>query len=181
MNCDYRNIFDEIYERYYADIYGFAYYLTRNSDETEELFQETWFRVVKYLPRIENIRNKKAWILSITANLHRDMLRKKRIRRVFHKKSYFKDSIDEYDTGNIKGTIQPSMDEAERVDLMNEINRAIESLPAKQRRVFILKEIEGFKHAEIGDILKIPVGTVKSLHYRAIRHLQDKLSIYRIN
>jgi len=56
--------------------------------------------------------------------------------------------------------------------------RAIAKLPDRQRRVFVLKEMAGFKQTEISDILSMPQGTVKSLMHRAVKCLQRELSAY---
>jgi RNA polymerase sigma-70 factor (ECF subfamily) len=66
----------------------------------------------------------------------------------------------------------------ENSELSREMTRAISMLPEKQRRVFILKEIAGFKQVEVGEILGLRLGTVKSLMYRAVRRLQNELSAY---
>ena len=175
----YSRIFDDLYDRYKSSVYRFAYYLSQNKEETDELFQETWLRVVQYSSKLSAVRDFKAWVYAITANIHRDILRKKRIRRMF-----FTQHAGKYDerSRNIKRSLgennRLTMDESDRVDLGHAINRAITELPMRQRRVFVLKEVEGFKHAEIGKILGVPVGTVKSLLYRAIRHLRQELSAY---
>ena len=70
------------------------------------------------------------------------------------------------------------LDETEEADIGRDINRAIASLPERQRQVFVLKEIAGFKQTEIVDVLGIPLGTVKSLMFRAVRWLQRELSTY---
>ena len=75
--------FDELFKKYQNSVYRFACYLTGNRIEADDLFQETWLRAVRYLPISSNIRDFKAWILTIVANLHKDELRKKKIRRLF--------------------------------------------------------------------------------------------------
>jgi RNA polymerase sigma-70 factor (ECF subfamily) len=66
---------------------------------------------------------------------------------------------------------------AERAAAWRNINRAMAGLPEKQRRVFVLKEVEGFQQAEIARMLGIPVGTVKSLLHRAVKRLQRELTV----
>ena len=73
------------------------------------------------------------------------------------------------------------IDDSDRVDMKDAITQALAKLPDRQRRVFILKEIEGFKHTEIGEILGVPVGTTKSLMYRAVKRLQKDLSVFKQN
>jgi RNA polymerase sigma-70 factor (ECF subfamily) len=52
---------------------------------------------------------------------------------------------------------------------------ALERLPEKLQRVFVLREMEGFSHPEIGRILKVPVGTVKTRFHRAIMKLRREM------
>ncbi len=70
-------------------------------------------------------------------------------------------------------------EEVNQTDKGRDIAQAMAGLPDRQRRVFVLKEIGEFKQAEISDILGIPLGTVKSLMYRAVKRLRRELSKYR--
>ena len=164
--------FDELFNEYKASVYRFAAYLTQNRSDAEDLFQETWLRVIRYLPRTSNVRDFRAWILTITANLHRDALRKKRIRRLF-----FSHKTSGHDMNDgIGGAKSEKTDETNGLEMRFFINQAMANLPNRQRRVFVLKEIEGFKHSEIGEMLGLPVGTVKSLMHRAVKRLRRDLS-----
>lgn len=157
--------FDTLYQKYSTAVFGFAYYLTKNRESAEDLFQDTWLRVGNNLPEPKKIDSIKAWIFTIVANLHKDNLRKKKVRRLF----LFKSPSD-----------GPSQ-EADLAYLKNDLYQAISRLPVRQRLVFILKEMAGFKQSEIGDILGIPLGTVKSLMYRAVKRLQRELAEYHPN
>lgn len=75
--------FDNLYKKYQNAVFSFAYYLTQNRGDAEDLFQEAWLRIAKKLPDEVNIQSIKAWIFTVVANLHRDELRKKRIRKLF--------------------------------------------------------------------------------------------------
>ncbi len=171
--------FDEIYDQYKTAVYSFACHLTQNRGEAEDLFQETWLRVAQHFPKVLDMKKVKAWLFTIAANLHKDGLRKKRIRRLFHfqKKWETEESLrlaeDVPDQENSK-----ILDESEQVDLGLAISRALARLPDKHRLIFVLKEIAGFKQGEIGEILGVPIGTVKSLMYRAVRNLRQDLADY---
>jgi RNA polymerase sigma-70 factor (ECF subfamily) len=65
---------------------------------------------------------------------------------------------------------------SEQAALQRDIDQAVTVLPEKQRRVFLLSEVEGMPQAEIAGILEIPLGTVKSLLHRALKRLQRKLA-----
>lgn len=169
-------LFDELYQKYKSMIYSFAYYLTQNQREAEDLFQETWVRVVQNFPKALNRERCKAWLLTITANFYRDTLRKKRVRRLFFLRKFkeFKDNqgISNFEPEPMK---PKKRDKLKEIDMAIAISQALAKLPDRQRLVFILKEIEGFQQTEISEVLRMPLGTVKSLMYRAVRHLRRYL------
>lgn len=170
------SMFDTLYRQYKSLVFDFAWRLTQDRGEAEDLFQETWLRVVENLPKI-NVQKFKAWAFAVTANLYRDALRKKRIRRLFlWQKST--GSLDERKRFLLKNETSYSRDESECVDAGRAIAQAIAGLPGKQRCVFVLKEIEGFKYSEIGEVLRIPLGTLKTLMHRATKRLRQELSAY---
>ena len=170
--------FDEVYDRYKDDVYRLALFLTRDRGEAEDMFQEVWLRVVRRLPEDARRENLKPWLAVIIMNLHRDMLRKKRIRRMFFL-GKIKSEITEAAAAEktVTSTFDPA-GRAEKAVIRKDIDRALARLPEKQRRVFVLKEIEGLEQAEIAAALGIPVGTVKSLMFRAVRRLQRDLASY---
>jgi len=171
--------FDNLYEKYQNAVFGFAYYLTQNRGDAEDLFQEAWLRIAKKLPDEVNMKSIKAWIFTIVANLHRDELRKKRIRRLF----FFQKAISLENENTLFPVltgkpVSVNSDEAYQADMGRDIARAMARLPDRQRRVFVLKEIADFRQAEISEILGIPVGTVKSLMHRAVSRLRRELGKY---
>ncbi len=172
--------FDALYDEHKTAVFRFAYYLTQNRGEAEDLFQETWLRVVKNFPKISKESTFISWILTIAANLHRDALRKKRIRRLFLLQKYkaFKQGENIVSVSTGKKVCKNSKAEDQK-DLSMALSKALTQLPERQRLIFVLKEIEGFKQTEISEMLKIPIGTVKSLMYRAVKGLQRDLSAYK--
>ncbi len=171
--------FDNLYKKYQNAVFGFAYYLTQNRGDAEDLFQEAWLRIAKKLPDEVNMQSIKAWIFTVVANLHRDELRKKRIRRLFFLQKAM--SLEKENTMFPVLPDQPvsiNPEEVNQTDMGRDIAQAMARLPDRQRRVFVLKEIAEFKQAEISDILRIPLGTVKSLMHRAVRRLRRELSKY---
>lgn len=171
--------FDDLYNKYRVSVYSLACYLTQNQREAEDLFQETWLRVVQNLHKTLNMRDLKAWIFTITANLYRDELRKKRIRRLFFlQKTITSDHRVERSNSKPGSGKLNTTSETNRVDMCMAISQAMADLPDRQRLIFVLKEIEGFKHSEISEILGLPVGTIKSQMHRAVKQLQRDLWAY---
>lgn len=70
----------------------------------------------------------------------------------------------------------PGRDGAVRSDVRLCLRRALARLPGRERRVFVLKDVEGFKHGEIGRMLGIPEATVRTLLHRAVGRLRKELA-----
>ena len=68
--------------------------------------------------------------------------------------------------------------DSKHLEVKMALSTALAGLPPKQRLIFVLKEIEGYKYSEIGEMLSIPEGTVKSIMHRAIRILRKDLWVY---
>jgi RNA polymerase sigma-70 factor (ECF subfamily) len=120
----------------------------------------------------------KPWLLTIVLNLHRDALRRKRVRRLFLAKWFRPENAS---SARSEPPTLPQGDPArlsEQAALQRDIDQAVASLPVKQRRVFLLSELEGLPQAEIAGILKVPLGTVKSLLFRAVKRLQRELAVH---
>jgi RNA polymerase sigma-70 factor, ECF subfamily len=62
-----------------------------------------------------------------------------------------------------------------RREIQSAVQRAVEALPDGEREVLLLSEYNGFKYAEISEILGIPVGTVKSRMFSAVQRLKESL------
>jgi RNA polymerase sigma-70 factor (ECF subfamily) len=170
--------FDEIYDKYKSDVYRLAYYLTRDRGEAEDMFQEVWLRVVKHLAEKVDKDNLKPWIFVIVMNLHRDLLRKKRVRRMFFLAKTKPEMAEMSSTTQPGASLCDPVESEERAVMRRNIDHALALLPEKQRQVFVLKQMEGLQQTEIAGTLGIPVGTVKSLMHRAVKRLQRELAAH---
>ncbi|MFZ2055420.1 MAG: RNA polymerase sigma factor [Candidatus Aminicenantales bacterium] len=170
--------FDEIYDRYRADVFRFLFYLTRDQAEAEDLFQDVWLRVVRHGPPRPDREDLRPWLLTIVLNLHRDGLRKKRVRRLFLVKRYGLEKSRSVRSEQRSPLSADPANLSEQAALQRDIDQAVAALPEKQRRVFLLSEVEGLPQAEIAAILEVPLGTVKSLLYRAVKRLQRELAAH---
>jgi len=172
-------LFDELYDKYKDAVFGYSCYLTQNLGEAEDLFQDAWLRVVKHLPEKVDMKSIKTWIFTIVTNLYRDALRRKRVRRLFFFQKAKDPDLEEVKLPWFAGAnVSDPAEMVSHAETRKEIVQSIARLPERQRRVFVLKEIAGFQQAEISDIMKLPVGTVKSLIHRAVKRLQRELSSY---
>ena len=173
--------FDEFYAMYHPHVYRFTLALAGDARDAEDLFQETWLRAVRaYSPVREEESDAKAWLFAIAANAHKDSLRKKRVRRLFlleRTRSMAARSVDADPGWDAPG--RAPEDGEKRSDIRACLRRAISRLPGRERRVFVLKDIEGFKHGEISRMLGIPEVTVRTLLHRAVRRLRKDLVEFR--
>jgi len=176
--------FDGLYDMCHNDVYRFACALTGDTRDAEDLFQETWLRAVKADPagweaggREPERSDPKAWLFAIAANAHKDLLRKKRVRRLFlleRTRAMDGRSADADPGWDVPG--HSGRDSTVRSDVRLCLRRAVARLPGRERRVFVLKDIEGFKHGEIGRMLGIPEATVRTLLHRAVGKLRKELA-----
>lgn len=173
-----QSAFAALYNEYEADLYRFALYLADGPDAAEELFQETWFRVVKHLGK-NPVTNFKQWLFTIATNLYRDELRKRKVRRLVAGSETSEDRYGGTGADEPPPAAPHSRPVAEGFALREALNKAMKKLTYRQRTTFVLVYVEGFKIREAGDILGKPEGTVKSTLYRALEVLRGELEEFR--
>ena len=133
--------------------------------------QETFLRLYKNKHAYRQIAKFSTWIYTIAGNLAKTELRKRKRRKVV--------SISDMGFEDKEYEIEDEMANTERDanSALTEkiIQDAIDDLPARFKEVIILRDIQELSYEEIGSILHIPLGTVKSRVNRARLKLQSKL------
>ncbi len=173
--------FDEIVSRYSDRIYGFAFRITRNTSDAEEVFQEVFLTLTKKLDTFRGESKFSSWLYRVTVNASYMYLRSQ-------KKHESNISLENYvpydDKGTLMGRIMDK-DWSSRPDIviygkeaLKIIDESINELPESYRTVFHLRDIDGLSNEEVADILEITVPAVKSRLHRARLFLRDKLSDY---
>lgn len=157
-------------------IYGFALRLTQgDTDQAEDLVQETFLRAYRSWHTFERGTNAKAWLFTICRNT---FLRERE--RVGSRREYAETVLD-METRAVTDAHGPHPEKDffdGRID--DEVVRAIDQLPEEFREVLVLSDLGDLRYAEIAEVLEIPVGTVKSRLFRARRVLQDALRDYAV-
>jgi RNA polymerase sigma-70 factor (ECF subfamily) len=154
----------------------FAFHLTYNDQDAEDLVQETYLKAHKFVDRYIAGTNAKAWLFKILKNAYINEYRKKSKRPT---KVDFEEIISYHNTdSNSKSKLNDL-----RVDLFHdmmgdEVTIAINSMPIDFRTVILLCDIEGFTYEEISKIIDVPIGTVRSRLFRARNMLKEKLKSY---
>jgi RNA polymerase sigma-70 factor (ECF subfamily) len=163
--------FEEIVRRYKDPLYNFTNRLLGDSIYSEDIVQETFLRVYRNKDRYHQVAKFSTWIYTIASNLAKTELRRRRIRNFFSISSKGSDERD-YDLLDVGTDVEREVDGV----LKNEIIlREINALPAHFREAVLLRDMENFSYEEISQILKIPLGTVKSRVNRGRSRLQKKL------
>jgi RNA polymerase sigma-70 factor (ECF subfamily) len=164
--------FDLLVRRYKDPLLNFIYRFLGDLVESEDIVQETFYRVYKNKHYYKEVAKFSTWIYTIAGNLAKTELRRRKRRRVFsiHRETAGEKELDLPDLQS-----DPEK-EVNTVITQKIIQKAITSLPQKFRQVIVLRDIQGFSYEEISDIIKVPLGTVKSRVNRARLKLQDDLS-----
>lgn len=168
--------FARLYSMYETDLYRFVFYLAGEPDTAEELFQDTWIRAVKHMGKTR-ITNFKSWLFTVAVNLYRDELRRRKVRRLFLGRMPVEADYDHPEHGPAAVPRTPS--EADDFTIREAITKAMKKLSPKQKTVFVLTYIEGFKIREVSEMLGKAEGTVKCTLHRALTVLRGELEEFR--
>lgn len=157
----------EIFDRYSARIYNFAYRFLKNSEAAEDATQEVFMKMLKYAAQFHGDAKLSTWLFSITANLCRDYLRKADNR---HKES----------EETLISLPAPLDQSPERVLEMREnerrVQKALQQLTPEQREAILLSRYQGLSYAEIAQISGCSEGAVKTRVFRAMETLKKHLT-----
>jgi RNA polymerase sigma factor (sigma-70 family) len=157
----------------------FAYHLTYNEEDADDLVQETYLKAHKFIENYDAGTNAKAWLFKILKNAYINDYRKK-VRRPT--KVDLDDLISIRDGENPNShTFHDLRQEIFDNTMGDEVTMAMNSLPIEFRTVILLCDIENFSYDEIAKILELPIGTVRSRLFRARNMLKEKLKQYAIN
>ena len=156
-------------------LYRVALRLAGNASDADDLVQETMFKAYRSWDQYQPGTNAKGWLLTILRNSFINEYR----RRTRHPETVDVDTIEPF---AVFQDIQEEDPQGAFFDKIvdDEVLRAIDGLPEAFRETVVLSDVEGMSYQEIGKILGIPVGTVKSRLFRARQMLQGKLYEYAV-
>ena len=172
----YDRIFEQEFLPQIDALYTFAYHLTYNEEDANDLVQETYLKAYRFIEHYMEGTNAKAWLFKILKNAFINQYRKK---------SKQPTQVDYEEVVNFHGEEDTQyssyMDLREEMFqhmMGDEVTNAINSLPVDFRVVILLCDIEGFTYEEISKIIDIPIGTVRSRLHRARNMLKERLQEY---
>lgn len=172
----YDQVFDKELLPQLDALYTFAYHLTYNEEDANDLVQEAYFKAYKSIHRYQEGTNAKAWLFRILRNIFINEYRRKVNRPTKVDYEEIINYHEEEDTNY--SSYMDLREEMFQGMIGDEVTMAINALPVDFRVVILLCDVEDFKYEEISSILDIPIGTVRSRLHRARNLLKEKLSAY---
>ena len=151
-------------------LFQLAMKLTKNSDDSDDLLQETYYKALKNSDKFQEGTNIKGWLYTIMKNTFINAYRKKKNQNTFvddTDNKYFINMKETEKTVKTDGTVDQEY-------MMKQIN----SVEKTYVETFMMY-YNGYKYEEIAEILGIPLGTVKSRIFLARRKMMAKLADYR--
>jgi RNA polymerase sigma-70 factor (ECF subfamily) len=163
--------FGVLVRRYQDRLFPTVLHLTGCADDAHDVLQEAFLRAYEKLARFHGDSSFYTWVYRIAVNLA--LSSRRRRRPVSGLGEAVHDSV-----------VDPAIDPRESdpsLPLLREerdriIKQALDSLAADHRAVVLMKEFDGLRYEEIGAVLGIPVGTVRSRLHRARAELRERLS-----
>ncbi len=173
--------FQEVALPHADSLYNFAFRMTRNRRDAEDLVQDTFMRAFRFFHRFETGTNIRAWLFRILKNTYINNYRK--VQRTPDQVDWaqvedFYDSVTPVDLRKRHKNPEELLLE-KSVD--GRVEEAVAALPREYRAVVLLNFMEDMSYKEISEILEIPMGTVMSRLHRGRKILQQKLHDYAVS
>jgi RNA polymerase sigma-70 factor (ECF subfamily) len=152
-----------LYDAHVDRVYRLAYRLAGDDALAQDFTQETFIRAFERLGAFRGDSALSTWLHAITTSVVLNGLRK--VKRFRQREA---DLDDAHGVGSSRREAEP--------DLKVRLHRAIDALPQGYRTVFVMHDIEGFTHEEIGVALGVETGTSKAQLSRARAKLRESLA-----
>lgn len=165
-----RKAFMRVTQLYQRNVFLLAYSFFHNKEDALDVVQETFLRFYQKAHLYKKGRNFKNWLLQITKNICIDYYRKNyRGNNSFNR---------EHNLDDMNIPVNDSNDSLLSSDLKRIFIRSLQELSERQRMIFVMKHYNQFQYKEIAQILNIAVGTVKSIHHKAVQKLRGIMNPY---
>ncbi len=155
---------ESLYEIYKRPIFNLAYRHTTNRAVAEDLLQDIFLKVFTSLGRVRDAETFPGWVYRIALNTCYSHLRQKKAQG---------DKV--VSLSDLEGRIEEPGAEPVEKDLRGPLDEAVRSLPPRLKSVFVLHDVQGYKHREVSRLLGCSVGTSKSQLFKARMKVREYL------
>ncbi|MED3994594.1 sigma-70 family RNA polymerase sigma factor [Peribacillus frigoritolerans] len=149
--------FIKLFQQYEEDIYRMAYVYVKNESDALDVVQEVAYRSFKKIETLKNPEYFKTWLIKIAITCSIDLVRKNK--NVVQLKPEYDECISFED---------------EDIPLSITLQELLDQLNEDEKSIVILKFYEGYSFKEIADLLNMPIGSAKSVLYRALGKLRKQ-------
>jgi RNA polymerase sigma-70 factor (ECF subfamily) len=165
--------FDKLLRPHLERLYRLAFRLASSKPEAEDLFQDVLLKVYTRLDVLLEVREPAPWLCRVMYNHFIDNRRRFARARIV---SMSESQLPDKGLDSLPGHLDPERD-AERLDNIMRLERALAALSDEHRLVVLLHDTEGYKLEEIHQITGDPLGTIKSRLHRARARLRELLAV----
>jgi len=179
INAGQSDRFPELLRRYEQKLYNFGLRMCGDTRDAEDLVQDTFLNVFKYLGDFRYETKFKNWLYRVATST---CIKKRRKSKFAPEHEISLDDFipaeSEHAAHQVPDWAQMPLDQLLNEELAVQLKEAIISLPEKYRLVVVLRDLEGFSTAETAQILNLRPSNVKVRLHRARLFLRDKLKGY---
>lgn len=165
--------FETLVERYQQQVFNLALRMVNSRADAEDLAQEAFIRAWRALPSFHQSAQFSTWLYRLTSNICIDFLRAQKRRKVVSLTMLQDDEDKQWDLPDGDPLPEQRMIDREEREALG---RAFRALDPDYRQVLTLRIVNGCSYQEIGEILNLPEGTVKSRLSRAREQLRKKMN-----
>ena len=155
---------ESLYETFKRPVFGLIYRHAQNRAVSEDLLQDVFLKVFSNMGTVRDAATFPGWVFRIAVNTCYSYLRQKRAQGDRH-----------VPLDDLGGNVEDRTTEAVEQDLRVPLEQAIQTLAPRLKSVFVLHDVQGFKHEEIARVLGCSVGTSKSQLFKARIRLREFL------
>src|SRR3989449_21126 len=167
--------FSELVRRFQGRVTNLVSRVLNDREASEDLAQEVFVRVFVHRRNYRRGSKFSTWLFTIAANLAKNEIRRRMRRRNWFSLDALQEILGD-SSSHLADPTEGKEQSMQREQLKQAVGRAIASVPEKYRLALVLRDIEGFPYEEIGEMLSIPGGTVRSRINRARGILKRKLT-----
>ncbi|MCP8624810.1 RNA polymerase sigma factor SigX [Bacillus subtilis] len=165
--------FQLLYDTYHQDLYQFLFYMVKDKNQTEDLLQEVYIRVLNSYHTFEGRSSEKTWLLSIARHVAIDWFRKQQTIRQRILGTF------DWDTQDVRGQQLLPDELAVQHENVREIYAALDQCTIDQRAVIILRFIQGYSIQETAKALRFSESKVKTTQHRGLKVLRKHMELLR--
>jgi len=172
----YEEAFRILLKRYEKKVFGIAYGITLDREESLEIVQEVFLKVYQKINSFREEAGLSTWIHRITVNQCLNWQRRWKRRFRWHHQPLEREGAGDYPESGTDEHCPETL--IQKKELGKMLQEKLRELPEEARAVFVLKEVEGLSYHEISRVLNIKKGTVSSRLFYARQRLKESLKKY---